>query len=290
MRRAFAAAPAATQGILLFCGVMFLFSLMDVVAKMMTARYPPLEVVWARYASQFFWTLVVLSPRLRTLLRTRHLPLQLVRSSFLFCATFCFFNALKHLQFAEATAIFEIAPLVITLLSVVVLGEVVGVRRWMGVFAGMLGALLIIRPGTDVFMVEALYPVAAATCFAGYSISTRMLSGDEPPATSFLYTTLIGTIAASFLVPSVWVTPAWSDVPILATFGILGGIGHFGLIIALSRTEASVLAPFGYVALIMNAIWGLLVFSEIPDAWTWIGASIIVGSGLYVWHRERIRA
>lgn len=268
---------------------MFFFSAMDAVAKYLTGKYEPFMVVWARYASQTFWTVLILSPRLRSLFRTKHLKLQLLRSALLFTATICFFTSLKYLQLAESVAIFEVAPLIITGMSVFILGEVVGLRRWLGVLAGLVGALIIIRPGTEVFSPAALLPICAATCFSGYSIATRFLSSDEPAATSFLYTTLIGTVAASILVPGFWTMPALADLPILATFGILGGIGHYILIVALTIAPASVLAPYSYFALILSALWGYFVFDEFPDFWTWIGALVIVGAGLYVWHRERVR-
>jgi len=265
---------------------LILFSGMDVVAKYLTSKYPPLQVVWARYASQFFWTLIVLSPRLRELMKTKHLFMQLVRSACLFAATMCFFSSLKYLAFAEATAIFEIAPLVITILSVVILKEKVGIRRWLGVTAGLIGAIIIIRPGAEVFTPAAIFPVGAAIFFAGYSIATRFLGQEEPAATSFLYTTLIGTIAGSIMVGFVWQPPDAIDIPIMATFGIIGACGHILLIIALNYAQASVIAPFSYLALLLNAIWGVMIFGEMPDAYTWIGATVIVGAGLYVWHRE----
>lgn len=286
MKAALAAIPDEKKGILLFCLAIFVFSLMDIVAKVMTARYPPMEVAWARYASQFFWSALILSPRLRSYLRTRHMGLQMIRSTCLFGATLFFFTSLKYLGLAEATAIFEVAPLMITVLSVVLLKEVVGIRRWGGVIAGLIGALIIIRPGAEVFQVAAIYPVGAAICFAGYAIATRRLGNDEPAATSFIYTTLIGTIVASLIVPFFWVTPTATDMAILGTFGMIGAAGHFMLIIALTYSQASVIAPFSYMALLWNALWGVLFFAEFPDSYTLVGALVIVGAGLYVWHRE----
>ena len=277
---------ATTRGILLFSAAILLFSLMDVIAKTMTSRYEPLMVVWARYASQTFWTLILFSPRLRRLLVTRHFFLQLLRSAFLFMATICFFTSLRYLQLAEAVAIFEVAPLAITALSVLILKETVGIRRWVAVVLGLVGALVIIRPGTEAFQPAAVFPLGAAVCFAAYTISTRFLGKDEPAATSFLYTTLIGTVAGTLFLPWVWATPEASDIPVLATFGMIGGLGHYLLILAFTSTQASVLAPFNYLGLVLSATWGLAFFSEWPDQWTWLGAAIIVGSGLYVWYRE----
>jgi drug/metabolite transporter (DMT)-like permease len=282
---------AETKGIVLIVLAILLFSIMDTIAKGLTQRYDTTQVVWARYASQTFWAVLILSPRLRSVLRTDRLGLQLLRSALLFGATFFFFSALARLQLAEATAIFEVGPLVITILSVLILKERVGPRRWAGVLAGLVGAIVIIRPGTEVFQPAALLPLAAATCFAGYSIATRFLGQDESPFTSLLYTTLIGTVVATIALPFFWTTPSTGDAAVMASFGAIGMVGQLFLILALGYAQASLIAPFGYMALAFNATWGFLFFAEVPDRWTIAGASIIVGAGLYVWYREmRIKA
>ena len=284
----FRALPATTRGIVLFLVTLFLFSTMDMVAKHLTERYEPFMVVWARYTSQTFWTLLILSPHLRSLFRTRQLGLQILRSVFLFSATILFFTALKFLLLAEAIAIFEIAPLAITVMSVLFLKETVGHRRWIAVIVGFIGAMIIIRPGTALFDPAALLPIGAAICFAAYSISTRFLGSTEHPATSFLYTTLFGTIAASIFVGGFWTPPLMPDIPVLLGMGILGGLGHYCLIVALTLVPASRLAPFTYFGLLFGTVWGYLVFAEFPDRPTIIGAFVIIGAGLYVWRREEM--
>jgi drug/metabolite transporter (DMT)-like permease len=274
-------------GFALFLSAILLFSVMDALAKDLTARYEPVQVVWARYAGQTFWAFLLLAPWLGRYLGTDRLWLQLLRSALLFGATFFFFSAFRHLQLAEMTAIFEIAPLVITILSVAILGERVGPRRWLGVGLGLLGALIIIRPGSEVFSPYSLLPALAACCFAGYSIATRFIGPDESPFTSLLYTTLIGTIVASLWVPFHWSTPEGTDIAVMAGFGAIGMAGQLCLILAFTRTEASALAPFSYFGLLFNALWGFVFFAEVPDAFTWTGAAVIVGAGIYVWHRER---
>jgi drug/metabolite transporter (DMT)-like permease len=274
------------KGALMFIFTLFMFSIMDAVAKSLAQRHHPLQVVWARYTSQTVISFIVLAPFLTRLLRSKNLGLQLIRSTFLFGATFCFFTSLKYLQFASATAIFEVAPIFITAASFFILGEKVGLRRWIGVFIGLIGALIIIRPGSEVFSFVALLPVLAAFCFAGFAISTRFLGADESPWTSFLYTTLIGCIASCFMVPAVWETPALPDAGLMISMGITGGIGQYVFIRAFTITEASYLAPFGYVTLLFNAIWGYFFFFEVPDAPTIFGAAIIVGAGVYIWYRE----
>jgi drug/metabolite transporter (DMT)-like permease len=274
------------KAILLFCSAIFLFSVMDVIGKDLSTRYPPLQVVWGRYASQTFWVFLILAPRLLRLLRTKHFGLQLLRSALLFAATVLFFSGFNAMKLADLVAVFQIAPLCITVLSVVILSEKVGLRRWIGVAAGLVGALIIIRPGTDVFTVYSLLPAAAALCFAGYSIATRFLGDSEDPLTSFLYTALLGAVAASLMMPFVWITPTTTDFAIIGSFGMIGGLGHYCLIIALTYASASVVAPFIYCAVALSAFWGYVVFSEVPDISTYLGALVIVGAGLYVWHRE----
>ena len=274
------------KGACLFVITLVLFSVMDSIAKSLTQRHHSLQVVWARYTSQTVIAFIVLSPFLLRLLRTKYIVLQFIRSAFLFCATMCFFTALKFMDMASTTAIFEIAPLFLTAAGYFILREKVGPRRWVGVFIGLIGAMVIIRPGSDVFTPVALLPACAAACFAGYAISTRFLGQNENPWTSFLYTALIGCVASCFIVPFVWETPIPSDAALMSVMGIFSGAGHYFLIRAFTITEASFLAPFGYLALPLNTLWGFLFFAEIPDAVTYLGAAIIVGAGVYVWYRE----
>jgi drug/metabolite transporter (DMT)-like permease len=287
---AFARLGPEAQGVVLMIAAVFAFSIMDMTAKGLVEREPSMMVVWARYASQTFWALILFAPRLRVLLRTKRLGLHALRTVFMFSATSCFFLSLRYMQLAEALAVFEIAPLVITGLAFAVLREPVGPRRLFGVCLGFVGALIIIRPGTDVFSPASLLPLGAAFSYASYSIATRFLGDQEHPLTSFLWTSIMGSALASLMLPFVWHTPSAADATVMALFGIIGGVGQYCMILALSVASASVLAPIGYIGLPIGAFWGLVVFGEVPDAWTVAGALVIVGSGLYVWWRERRRA
>ena len=205
----------------------------------------------------------------------------------LFGATLAFFSALPYLNLAELVAIFEVAPLLITCLSFLILKEKVSWPRWVGVTIGLLGALIIIRPGTEVFTPYAFLPILAASCFAGYSITTRFLGSEESPWTNFLYTALIGTVIASVLVIPKWQPIVPEDLPILASFGIIGGIGHLMLIFALRYTQASILAPFSYFGLLYSSFWGFYVFDELPDFFTYLGAFVIVAQAFCLVSREQ---
>lgn len=264
----------------------FLFSTMDAVAKLLMARFDVLQVVWARYAGQMFVVAVILAPRLPQLIRTKHLGLQLLRSAFLFAATWCFFTSLSFMEIASATAVMNIHPVLLTLGAALILRERLGLRRIIGIAFALTGALIIIRPGAEVMTWSSLLPLAAGFCYASYALTTRFLGRDEPILTSFLYTALIGTLAASALVVPVWQPTVASDWGIFLALGIVGSAGQFLLIRALTVAEAGAVAPFGYAGVIYSTIWGLLVFREVPDLYTILGALVIVGAGVYVWHRE----
>ena len=274
------------QGILLMLGAIFCFSSMDAVAKWLMQDSEVLQVVWARYAGQMTVVAVILAPRIVPLLRTRHLGLQLLRSSFLFAATFCFFTSLSFLEIASATAVMNVHPMLLTLGAALILRERLGPRRIFGIVAALCGALIIIRPGAEVFSLPSLLPLGAGLCYASYALTTRFLGRDEPILTSFLYTALIGTIGASLLVIPVWQWPEPSDWGIYLMLGIAGALGQYLLIRSLTVAEAGAVAPFGYAGVIFATTYGLLVFGEVPDAWTLIGALVIIGAGVYVWHRE----
>jgi drug/metabolite transporter (DMT)-like permease len=264
----------------------FLFSGMDAVAKSLTTRFAVEQVVWARYAGQMFVVAVLLAPRLRTLIRTQHIWLQLLRSAFLFCATWCFFTSLSLMELASATAVMNVHPVILTLGAALFLREALGPRRIIAIIAALCGALIIIRPGADVLTFSSFLPLIAGFCYASYALTTRFLGRDEPILTSFLYTALIGTIAASALVIPVWQVPSGLDWMIFLGLGIIGAAGQFFLIRSLTVAEAGAIAPFGYSGVIYSTVWGFLAFGEVPDAYTALGALVIVGAGVYVWHRE----
>lgn len=279
-----------TRGILAMVLAMLLFVCMDSCAKILLERYETVQVVWARYAGQTAVLLLIFAPSLGRRLRTAHLGLQIVRSALLFSATALFFTALGVMALAEAVAVMEVAPLLITILGALVLKERVGPRRWAGVLVGLLGALVIIRPGFDVFQPAALLPLAAAACMAAYQIATRFLGASDSIWTTMLYTAGVGTVVASLGVPFFWTWPSPADALLMATFGSIGFAGHTCLVYALSQAPASTLAPFNYAGFVWALLVGAAVFGEIPDLATLIGAAIIICAGLYVWHRERVRA
>ena len=274
------------QGILLMLGAIFLFAAMDATAKALMERYAPIQVVWARYAGMMAVVAVVLAPRLGPLLRTRRIGLQLLRSAFLFGATYTFFTAISRMDIAAATAVMQVHPMILTLGAALILRETLGPRRIFAILAALTGALIVIRPGSEVFTPTALLPLLGGVFYASYALTTRFLGRDEPIMTSFLYTAIIGTLVASLLTISVWQAPPLGDWAIFLALGAVGALGQFMLIRALTIAEAGAVAPFSYAGVIFATFWGYMAFDEVPDAATLLGALVIVGAGVYVWHRE----
>ena len=281
--------PQREKSILLLLITIFMLTTMDAVAKILIQTYPPNQVIWARYMSQTLVSILIFSPILRKVLITKNFKLQVLRSSFLFFATFCFFNSLKYMPLAEVNSIFQISPIFVTALSGIVLKEFVDFRRWTGVIFGMIGAIIIIRPGSEVFSLIFFLPVIAAFCYASYIISTRYLSNGESAATNFIYSTLFGSILASILLIQDWTPVKNSDLFLFCSMGLIGGLGHVTLIYAFKISEASFLAPFNYLTLLFASLWGFIIFDEIPTFFTIFGAAIIVSSGIFIWIKDQNR-
>jgi drug/metabolite transporter (DMT)-like permease len=274
-------------GIFWMIMTMLLFVSMDTCAKFLVAQYPTIQVAWGRYFFQVLILVVALAPKLPTLIRTTSLKFQLIRSMFLLGATLCFFTGLQTIQVAEASAIMYTAPLMLTAAAPFVLKEKVGIRRWMSVLVGFVGALIIIRPGQGVIAEGAFWVLGAAACYACYQISTRALSGQDSVLTTLFYSALMGAVIMSAIVPFYFVEVALRDWGIIALLGLFGTLGHFCMIKAFTCAEASQVAPYSYTNLIWASIFGFVLFGTHPDLWTYVGAGIIIGSGLYIIHRER---
>jgi len=277
--------PTAT-GMLLYILAIMSMSVMDLFAKLLAERVPVLQVIWARYAGQTAIVTLFLLPRLRTVVRTRHPGMHFLRSLFLLLATSAFFFGLSHMGLAEATAIIDVNPVLITLGAALFLGERFGLRRALGIGAALIGALIIIRPGSAVFSPVALLPLAAAMFYASFAVATRFLGRNESLWTSLFYTALLGAVVLSFAVPAVWVRPDATAMALMLGIGIVSAIAQVMLIQALTLAEASAVAPFSYVGLLFATLWGMLFFDAFPDRATMIGGAIIVAAGIYVWHRE----
>jgi drug/metabolite transporter (DMT)-like permease len=278
-------------GIFWMLATMMWFIALDTVAKelLTEVQMPLVQVVWARF---FFHFAIALTGLLiwRSHLGSKVPLWQILRSALLFLTT-VFFNAgLQTTPLATATAIMFLSPIMLTALSMPFLGEYVGPRRWFGVVAGFLGALIIIRPGMEGFNFGAVFLLTAALVNSVYQLATRRVSQHDSPYTTFFHTALAGTLLSSFAVPFAWQPPEPMEWLLLITMGVVGGIGHLFLIFAFDRAPAAVVAPFAYSALLWASIAGYAFFNEIPDFWTIFGAMIIAASGLYIFRRERVAA
>ena len=268
----------------------------DAIAKYLSASIGAGQVTWSR----FFFQSLLLAPlawRVWGRSPTPDLLVNGLRGILLAGATLLFFAALKDLPIADAISIFFVEPLLLTLLSALLLGEQVGWRRLSAVLLGLGGAALVIQPNFANAGTPALYPLGAATCFAFYLVLTRKFAQREAPEIMQFLAGLAGlgvmslALAAGTQValPALHIT---TPTPVqwgwLALLGLIATIGHLLMVAAFARANASLLAPFQYVELVSATILGLVVFADFPEPATWSGVTIIVGSGLYVFHRERV--
>ncbi|WP_240789581.1 DMT family transporter [Pseudooceanicola onchidii] len=274
------------RAIVYMIGAIFFFTCMDALAKGINLRSGPAMALWARYTGQMVFVLILVAPRLKTVARTKYPGFQFLRSMFLFGATASFFTGLGYMGLAEITAIMDINPVLITLGAAIFLGEALGPRRILGIVVAMIGAMIIIRPGTGVFSWTAIFPLMAAVCYSAYSLATRHIGNREDPWTSLLYAALLGSVVTSGIVVWNWQTPDLVALLLMLGLAMVGTIGQLSFIRAFTEGEAAMLAPFAYTGLIFATLWGALIYDEYPDLWTVVGAIVVVGAGLYVWYRE----
>ncbi len=276
-----------TLPILLMIGAVFCFASMDATAKYLMKEIGPAQTIWARYTVQAILVTVLILPKINVYGRTKYPKLQFLRSVALMMATTLFFFAFSRLGLAEASAIFNISPVLITLGAFLFLREQIGPRRVIGILVSLLGALIIIRPGSGVFTIYAILPLGAAIFYSTYSLATRFVGTDESPWTSLFYSAIFGAICYSIYIVFNWNPMSNNALLLTIIIGLFGTAGHICLIRALTLGEASLVAPFIYINLLFTTIWGLALFGNFPDFWTIAGALIIVAAGTYVWYREQ---
>lgn len=263
-----------------------MFTAMDALAKGLVARYPTAQVVWVRFAGQALLVALILNARLPVYARTAMPRLHVLRAFAQMGATGFFFLSLNYIGLAEATALTDLNPVLITLGAALFLGEKLGPRRIAGVLAAMVGAMIIIRPGLSVFTPAALLPLCCAVCYAAAALLTRKVGATESVWTAMIWGPAVGTVVLTLAAPLYWQPFAPSDLPLFALLVALGTGAQLCLIRSFSVAEASVVAPFGYVGIVLATIWGIVLYDEFPDALSLLGAAVIVAAGLYVWHRE----
>lgn len=278
---------AALAGIGWMLVTTFLFVCQDSLARLLLVSYPATELAFVRYAVHVVAVAALVALRDPRLVISRRPGIQLARSGFLLAATLLVMAALQIMPFVDVVAVVWVAPVLVTALSVVCLGETVGLSGWLAVLTGMGGVWVIVGHAGIEFTTAMLVPALAALANALYQISTRMLHGADPPLTTLLYTGLAGTVACAAFLPFVTVAPTAPDAWLMILLGALGTTSHFCLIRAFGTAPANIVAPFGYASLLWSALFGVVLFAELPAPTTILGSALIVGSGLVVFLRGR---
>jgi len=272
------------KGAALMCSAMLVIPFMNATAKWLGGNFPITEVVWARYAGHLLFMIVLFAPRHGAgLFRSVAPKIQLARSALLLTSTICYFTALKYLPLPTAASISFTSPVIVVLLAIPLLGERVGIKRWLAVLLGFLGMLVIIRPGIEGTHWSGLLVLVSATCFAMYQILTRRIAGRDSPETTITYTAVVGTAVLSFIVPWDFQMPQGTlQWLLICAIGFIAAIGHYLIVLAYQYAPASVLSPLNYVQLIGATSLSILLFGQIPDPITWVGAAMIVAASAYV--------
>lgn len=273
-------------GIAWMLATMFWFVTLDSTAKYLMQSYPVVQVVWARFFFHLLFVAILMGRQLPLRIRSQWPSQQYLRSFFMFATTVLFFIGIHILPLTTAATIMFLSPILVTMLSIPLLGEKVGVRRWIGIAIGFSGALVVMRPGTDSLQLSILVVLAAAFTHALYQVFTRKLRSRDGPITSLFYTAIVGAAVSSLAVPFYWEPVAAFDWLLFVFAGLAGCIGHLCLIRAFRTAPASVVAPFSYSSLLWATLFGFVLFGDLPDRWTLAGAALIIGSGLYIFHRE----
>ncbi len=276
-------------GIAFMLGAVIMFPFSNAGVKYLGADYPVPMVIWVRYAGHMFLIMLLIMPsRGLSIFKSAHIPSQVFRSLLLFTSTGCYFTAIQFIPLTTAASISFTAPFVVVGLSIFVLGEHVGARRWLAVAIGFVGMLIIIRPGMEGFHAAGFLVFASASCYALYQVITRRLAGQDDNTVTVTYTALVGAVVSSLALPFFWRTPAdLFDLMIFLSLGAIGGLAHYWVVKAFQYAEASAVTPLTYLQLVFATILGYVFFNEFPDGWTFVGAAIIVAAGAYIAYRER---
>jgi len=281
-----------TLGILWMMATMVCFIALDATTKYAMQLYPLFEVAWGRFFFSTVMAMLIAGRNLPGLIRTTQPGLQTLRSVLLMATTMLFNAGIISVSLPMGTTIMYLSPIIVTMLSALVLGEHVGWRRWTSIGIGFVGALVVIRiwqTGIAGINHGSALLLAAATANATYQIITRQLRGDNP-YTTLIYTAMAGTVVTSFVAPLTWQAPDAFGWALLIGAGVLGCLGHLCLIRAFTAAPASVVAPFSYSSLIWATLAGFAIWGDLPSTTTLLGATLIIGSGLYIFLRERALA
>ena len=274
------------KGILFMALGMFLFSAVDTGAKFLTDGLHPFQITWTRQLGLLGGAIFLIAYHGRTVLRTRHPWLQVSRGVVAVGSASSFIFGITYVALADAVAISFVAPFMVTLMGAFILREPVGVRRWAAVIVGFVGAMIVIRPGMGIVNPAAMLGVVAGFFFAGRQIISRWLADTDSTATTVVYTAIVGSALLTVPLPFLWQTPSSDQIVILVGIAVIAGVAEVFVIMALQVAMAVVVAPMHYTLMIWGTFYGFMVFGQLPDRWTWIGAAVIIASGIYTLRRE----
>lgn len=280
-----------TLGITLVVGAMLIFATQDAITKGLADSYSTPQILWVRFVfyAAFALAFSLRKKPLRECLRSERPWLQILRSLLILAEIGAFIVAIRTLSLAEIHSLLATFPLMVTAIAAFFLREAVGIRRWAAVLVGFCGVLVILRPGFEELKPGVLVALLTALLFAAYNVLTRVVSRHDDSETSLTYMALIGAAVMTAIGPFFWTWPTLADWGWLLLLSCTAATGHMLLIKALEAAPASVLQPFNYTLLVFATIIGYLVFDNLPDSWTVVGAGIVVASGLYTIYRERVR-
>ena len=272
-------------------GGMFVFSAVDAQAKYLTDHLPSLQIVWARQIGLVLGVLMLIAWHGRKILRTAFPVLQIGRGVAAALSATLFIIGLNFVALADAVSVTFVAPLVVTMLAAMLLGERVGLHRWTATVIGFLGTLIVIRPGFAAFHPGLLLPLMAAVLFAVRQVISRHIGSRDRTETTLAYTALTAFLMLSVVQPFIW-QPVTSLklIMIITSMSLMAALGEFLVIRALEVGQAVFVSPLHYTIIIWASLYGYVIFGQFPDMWTWAGSFVIMASGLYIFHRERKRA
>ncbi|MES0808526.1 DMT family transporter [Roseibium sp. SCPC15] len=280
-----------TSGIIMMSVGVACLCVSDAIAKALTADYPPIQILFLRNLIALpFAMLIALKLGGRAALYTHRPAAHLVRGLLWLAAASLFFTSFIYLGLAEATALVFAMPVFVTALSALVLKQPVGWRRWSAVLIGLLGVIVVVRPGFGAFQAASFLPLGTAFFYAMLMISARWVDPRESVWTLMLYLVGAGALLSAFAMPFFWVSPRLEDAWLFLGIALFGTSGITLMTQAFRLAPASVVAPFDYSALLWATLFGWLLWEEIPDAATYAGAAIIIASGTYIVYRERLAA
>ena len=262
------------------------FSILAVAVRGLSGKIPAVELVMVRALVGLFMIVPLVQQSGLKALRTRRLPMHLLRTGFAFIAMFGFFYSLAYIPIADATAFTFLIPLFTTVAAALVLGEVVDAPRWLATTLGFAGALVIIRPGIEVITFPAMVAIASAAFYAGAWTSVKFLTRTDSAAIIVFYMNVFMFPLALAVSLFFWVTPAWNDVPLLLVMALSGWSAHFCQARSFGVADASAVVPFDFLRLPIGAGLAWIFFAEPSGIWTWAGAVIIFASGWFITRRE----